>query len=105
MTVDSLIDMSDAVVMTVTSRYEHSEDLLTATEIVQEFPKAGFTAQKLRRWAREGLIAVVRYPSGRVHFRRSDVEALLIPRMAPAVESTGSAPSASSPASSSGGGR
>lgn len=93
--------MSDAVVMTVTSRYEHSEDLLTATEIVQEFPKAGFTAQRLRRWAREGLIPVVRYPSGRVHFRRSDVEALLTPRVASGIES---APSASSPASSSGGG-
>lgn len=68
--------------MAVISQHDHDDALLTASEVVEAFPEADFTAQTLRRWAREGWVACVRYPSGRLKFRRSDIERLLRPSMA-----------------------
>ena len=67
-------------------------DLLTARQVVEQYPEAGLSQQQLWRWGREGLIGMVRLPSGRVRFRRSTIEALLSPAL----------PSASSSATSSG---
>ena len=79
-----------------TSDFDHTEPLLmTARQVVEQWPNA-LTRAQLWRWAREGRIPVVRYPSGRMRFRRSDIEALLTPRVAPAAESSvESAPSVS----------
>lgn len=88
--------------MTVTSRHDHDDVLLTASEVVEAFPEADFTAQTLRRWAREGWVACVRYPSGRLKFRRRDIEALLAPSAGASAASATSAPSAGSPSSAGG---
>ncbi|WP_371854959.1 helix-turn-helix domain-containing protein [Actinomyces wuliandei] len=56
--------------------------LLSAADVVREYPNVGLTRNTLWRWAREGLLACVRYPSGRVRFRREDIEALLEPQRA-----------------------
>ena len=56
-------------------------DLLSAKQVVDQYPEAALSQWALRRWARDGLIRAVRYPSGRIKFRRGDVEALLEPRM------------------------
>lgn len=56
-------------------------DLLSATEVAEEFAGSGISAVALRRWAREGQIPAVRFPSGRVRFRREDIEALLTPKV------------------------
>ena len=37
------------------------------------------TPDTVRRWVKEGRLAPVRLPSGRMRFRRSDVEAQLTP--------------------------
>lgn len=37
------------------------------------------TEETIRRWVRTGRLAVVRSPGGILHFRPSDVEALLEP--------------------------
>ena len=54
-----------------------SVHLLTARQASELIPGVG--AQALLRWARQGQIPHVRFPNGRVYFRRSDVEALLEP--------------------------
>ena len=69
------------------------DDLLTARQVVEQYPEAGFSQPMLRRWGRDGLIEVVRYPSGRMRFRRSSVEALL----SPALPSTPSSATSSGP--------
>ena len=74
-------ELSDTCVMGETSDFKRSADLLTALEVVAQYPDCGFSRAALWRWARDGLIRAVRYPSGRVRFRRGDVEALLEPRM------------------------
>ena len=56
------------------------EDLLSARQVVEQYPEASLSQPMLRRWARDGLIRAVKYPSGRVRFRRADVEALLEPQ-------------------------
>lgn len=52
-------------------------ELLNAREAAELLPGVG--SQALLRWARQGEVAHVRLPNGRVYFRRSDVEALLEP--------------------------
>ena len=75
-----------------TSGFKRSgDDLLSAQQVVDQFPEAGLTRAQLWRWARAGSFPVVRFPSGRMKFRRSDIEALLRPV-------TASAPSAGSAA-------
>ncbi|MBB6335461.1 MerR family transcriptional regulator [Schaalia hyovaginalis] len=39
----------------------------------------GVTAYTVRRWAKAGELPCLRYPSGRLYFRRADIEALLTP--------------------------
>lgn len=56
-----------------------SDPLLTAKQVVERWPDAGFSRDQLWRWGREGLIEVVRYPSRRMMFRQSTIEALLTP--------------------------
>ena len=67
-----------------TTGFKGTEKLLTARQVVDLWPDAGLTRSQLWRWAREGLIPAVKYPSGRVRFRREDIEALLTPEVAPA---------------------
>lgn len=55
------------------------DDLLTAREAAQILPST--SAQTVLRWARVGAIAYVQLPGGRRFFRRSDVEAILTPRV------------------------
>ena len=69
------------------------KDLLTARQVVEQYPDSGLSRNALWRWARDGLIKAVKYPSGRVRFRRADVEALLEPQ---AVDGPAPAPSAGS---------
>lgn len=66
--------------MAVSNRY-HQSELLTAREVTEQFPDSGLSEAALWRWAREGQIPVVRFPSGRVRFRREDIEALLTPKV------------------------
>ena len=68
-------------------------DLLTARQVVEQYSEVGLSQPTLRRWGRDGLIEVVRYPSGRMRFRRSNVEALL----SPALPSTPSSAMSSGP--------
>lgn len=86
---------------------EDPKELLSAAQVAALLPDT--TTQTVLRWAKQGLLPFVELPGGRSsrkYFRRSDIEALLTPRVAPAAESSlsPSAP-ASSSASSSGGGR
>lgn len=67
-----------------TTGFKGTEKLLTARQVVDLWPDAGLTRSQLWRWVREGLIPAVKYPSGRVRFRREDIEALLTPEVAPA---------------------
>jgi hypothetical protein len=53
-------------------------DLLTAKNAAALLPGAS-SYQSLLRWARQGKVPFVRLPSGRMFFRRSDIEALLAP--------------------------
>lgn len=62
-----------------TSDFKHNVELLTARQVVEQYPEAGFSQNALWRWAREGLMECVKLPSGRVRFRRADIEALLVP--------------------------
>jgi excisionase family DNA binding protein len=51
-------------------------DLLTAQEaaIILEV-----SDETLRRWAEDGLIRHIRYPSGQLRFERADIEAIRTP--------------------------
>ena len=49
-------------------------ELYTAAQVAEMYSTS---ADSVRRWAREGRIPVVTLPSGRVRFRREDVEKLL----------------------------
>ncbi len=71
--------MNDTFIMDVSKEYESSEmiDLLTAAEVVAEFPV--FSRPVLWRWAREGKVPSILLPSRRRLFRRSDIQALLMP--------------------------
>lgn len=62
-----------------TSGFKRNVELLTARQVVEQYPEAGFSQNALWRWAREGLMECVKLPSGRVRFRRADIEALLVP--------------------------
>lgn len=75
--------------MNETSDFNRSDPLMSARQVVERWPDAGITRQQLWRWGREGLIEMVRLPSGRVKFRKSTIEALLSPvgPSAPGVES------------------
>ncbi|WP_161923456.1 helix-turn-helix domain-containing protein [Actinomyces sp. 432] len=83
--------------MSETSEHNHTDPLLSAAEVVQEFPDSGLTRNTLWRWARSGLLECVRYPSGRVRFRKSAIEALLRPSVASPDDSASMPPSADSP--------
>ena len=69
--------------MNETSGFNRSDPLLSARQVVECWPDAGITRQQLWRWGREGLIDMVRLPSGRVRFRQSTIEALLGPPSLP----------------------
>ncbi len=56
---------------------EDGEELLSTKEAAELLPQT--SAATLARWAREGKVPVVRLPSGRMFFRREDIEALLVP--------------------------
>ena len=66
--------------MNETSDFKRDSELLTARQVVEQYPDSGLSRNSLWRWARDGLIRAVKYPSGRVRFRRADVEALLEPQ-------------------------
>lgn len=66
--------------MNETSDFKRNSELLTARQVVEQYPDSGLSRNSLWRWARDGLIRAVKYPSGRVRFRRADVEALLEPQ-------------------------
>jgi len=40
----------------------------------------GCNEQTLRRWARSGRVPAAQLPSGKLLFRREDIEELLVPR-------------------------
>lgn len=65
--------------MNETSGFKRIDPLMSARQVVERWPDAGITRQQLWRWGREGLIDMVRLPSGRVKFRQSTIEALLNP--------------------------
>ena len=48
-------------------------DLLTAVEAAAILE---VTDKTIRRWAEEGLIRHVRYPSGQLRFERADIDAI-----------------------------
>lgn len=77
--------------MNETSDFNRSDPLMSARQVVERWPDAGITRQQLWRWGREGLIEMVRFPSGRVKFRKSTIEALLSP-VGPSAPSASSAP-------------
>ena len=78
MLADSFV-MGDTFTMDVSKEYESSEmiDFMTAAEVVAEFPV--FSKPSLWRWAREGKVPSILLPSKRRLFRRSDIQALLMP--------------------------
>ena len=85
---------------------EDPKELLSATQVAALLPDT--TTQTVLRWAKQGLLPFVELPGGRSsrkYFRRSDIEVLLTPRVAPAAESSlsPSAPAASAGSSSGGG--
>ena len=51
--------------------------LLSAQQAAAMLPET--SSATIYRWARQGKIPVVELPSGRKFFRRSDIEALLVP--------------------------
>lgn len=53
-----------------------TDELLSTTDAAAI---VGVTDETIRRWAEARKVAHVRLPSGRLRFRRSDVEALLAP--------------------------
>ena len=53
-----------------------TETLLTSPEVADLF---GVSDETVRRWAKDGKLPVVELPSGRVKFRRSDIDAILAP--------------------------
>lgn len=77
--------------MNETSDFNRSDPLMSARQVVERWPDAGITRQQLWRWGREGLIDMVRLPSGRVKFRQSTIEALFSPAV-PSGPSASSAP-------------
>ena len=85
---------------------EDPKELLSAAQVAALLPDT--TTQTVLRWAKQGLLPFVELPGGRSsrkYFRRSDIEVLLTPRVAPAAESSlsPSAPAASAGSSSGGG--
>lgn len=48
--------------------------LLLVADVAREFE---VTTETVRRWVRDGKLAAVRLPSGRMKFRREDVQELL----------------------------
>lgn len=73
------------------SDFNRNDPLLSARQVVERWPDAGVTRQQLWRWGREGLIDTVRFPSDRVKFRQSTIEAFLGPPV-PSGPSASSAP-------------
>ena len=55
-----------------------TDDLLSTAEAAAMIPDCN--EQTLRRWARAGSVPAVRLPSGKLFFRREDIEDLLVPR-------------------------
>ena len=65
MTLAHTFELAHTSAMNETSDFKRSDPLMSA--------------RQLWRWGREGLIDMVRLPSGRVKFRQSTIEALLSP--------------------------
>ncbi len=57
---------------------DNGTELLAAKNAAQLIPGSA-SYQSLLRWARLGKVPFVRLPSGRLFFRRADIEALLRP--------------------------
>lgn len=55
-----------------------TDDLLSTAEAAAMIP--GCNEQTVRRWAKAGRLPVVQLPSGKLLFRRGDIEELLVPR-------------------------
>lgn len=79
MTLAHTFELTHTGAMNETSDFKRSDPLMSARQVVERWPDAGITRQQLWRWGREGLIDMVRLPSGRVKFRQSTIEALLSP--------------------------
>jgi hypothetical protein len=58
---------------------EGNDTELLAAKIAAQLIPGSASYQSLLRWARQGKVPFVRLPSGRMFFRRSDIEALLTP--------------------------
>lgn len=56
----------------------HDAELITTAEAAAMIP--GCNEQTVRRWAKAGRLPVVQLPSGKLLFRRGDIEELLVPR-------------------------
>ncbi|QKD79428.1 helix-turn-helix domain-containing protein [Actinomyces marmotae] len=76
--------------MNESSDVKRNEALLSARQVIDRWPDAGLSRAQLWRWARDGLIASVRLPSGRVRFPESEIERMLAPQAAPSVGSAAS---------------
>lgn len=79
MTLAHTFELAHTSAMNETSDFKRIDPLMSARQVVERWPDAGITRQQLWRWGREGLIDMVRLPSGRVKFRQSTIEALLSP--------------------------
>lgn len=81
--------------MADTSSTDRDNDVqyLSPRESAQLMALPGVTARTLRAWAKQGKLPAVVLPSGRMLFRREDIEELFEPRVLSA-PSAGSAPEA-----------
>ena len=79
MTLAHTFEMAHTNGMNETSDVNRNDPLMSARQVVERWPDAGITRQQLWRWGREGLIEMVRLPSGGVRFRKSTIEAILSP--------------------------
>lgn len=91
MTLAHTFELAHTNGMNETSDVNRNDPLMTARQVVERWPDAGITRQQLWRWGREGLIEMVRLPSGGVRFRKSTIEAILSP-VGPSAPSASSAP-------------
>lgn len=64
------------------SEFSRDTELLTASEVVEQYPGSGLSRAQLWRWSRNGQIQTVTLPSGRKRFPREEIERLLTPKVA-----------------------
>ncbi|WP_139738886.1 helix-turn-helix domain-containing protein [Actinomyces wuliandei] len=68
--------------MSDTSSTVDDVEYLTPREAAKALSLPSVTARTLRAWAHAGQLPVLQLPSGRMFFRREDIEALLEPQRA-----------------------